>query len=65
MVEKFEHGEALHKGRWLPVTTFLVVTEHGTEWCLIDGWHDRNSEAVVQEVEISVRLLASEAFSGE
>lgn len=62
MVEKFEHGEALHKGRWLPVTTFLVVTDGGTEWCCLDGHHARNSEEVKREVEASLRLLAEEAF---
>lgn len=63
MVQKFEHGKALHQGQWVPVTTFLVVTEWGSEWCCFDGHHDRNSREVRTEIEISVRLLGEEAFS--
>lgn len=65
MVEKFEQGEALHRGHWVPVTTFLVVTEHGSEWCCLDGWHDRGGGEVEREVKSSVRLLAEEAIAGE
>ena len=65
MIKRFEKGEALHKGRWTPVTTFLVVTEHGSEWCCLNGWHSRDSKEVEQEKEISVRLLAEGAFNGE
>lgn len=61
MVQKFEHGEALHRGQWVPVTTFLVVTNDGSEWCCLDGHHDRESDEVKKEVEISVRLLEEEA----
>lgn len=63
MVEKFEKGEALHRGRWLPVTTFLVVTEWGSEWCCLDGHHDRDSDAVEKEIELSISLLEREALT--
>jgi len=66
MIERFEKGEALQSGRWVAVTTFLVTSVYGDEWCCLDGHHGRDSEAVREVVQTTIKLLkeASRGFHG-
>lgn len=64
-IEKFQQGEALHQGDWKPVTTFLVVTGDGTEWCCLDGHHARRSRAVKREAAEIAAMLAEEKYDRE
>lgn len=60
-IENFEKGEAKQRGRWIPVTTFLVVTNDGTEWCCLNGHHGPKSEKVKEMATFTKELLEREA----